>query len=184
MPEQNLLRADHKEVDNILDQVFAALERGDQRRALARLDYFWARLAMHIRAEHLHLFPSILGVTSSCGGVEEDDTAKAPSVERTIEQLRADHNFFMSELAGAVRAMREMRDDNNGGSLRDLVEVKERIEKIGRRLITHNAIEESQVYPLVESVLSPAEAAEIHRKMKLELGNLPPRFVDDAEVER
>lgn len=176
MPEQDPLSADHEEVGKILDHTFAALERGDRQHASERLDYLWARLAMHIRAEHLHLFPALLKAASL------DDNAAA--LEGVIEQLRADHNFFMQELALAVKTMGEVLDDDNGGSMMDLVEVKERMKNLGRRLITHNDIEESRVYPLVELLLSSDEAAEIRRKMKSELDNLPPRFIEDAETER
>jgi hemerythrin superfamily protein len=179
MLEPDLLSRDHNDIDKITDQVFAALEVGDHQQGLTRLDYFWARLAMHIRAEHLHLFPALLKAPLPKSANNEKAIGNVESLEGVIKQLRGDHNFFMSELAEAVKMMRTMQDDHDGDPL-PLREVKERLERVGRRLITHNDIEESQVYPLVESLLSPDEAAEILRKIKRELDTLPARFVDDA----
>ena len=55
-----LLADDHSAVDKLLLSVRAALEAQDASRSHAALDLFWARLAVHIRAEHLHLFPAVL----------------------------------------------------------------------------------------------------------------------------
>ena len=53
----------------------------------------WARLAVHIRTEHLHLFPAI--------------ARRVNAAERAIDRLRADHDFFMRELAQAIAILRE-----------------------------------------------------------------------------
>lgn len=162
----------------MLEKVFVALLEGDSRRAFARLDYFWARLAMHIRAEHLHLFPVLLGA------VEKKDAANATGVKNMIGQLRADHNFFMIELAGALETMREFVKVAVADKPPHLGEVIERIENIRCRLITHNGIEEFRIYPLADVLLSPDEAVELGSKMKRELDNLPPRFMHDTETAR
>lgn len=169
----NLLIHDHSELDKLLEEVFAGLQKGDQSRAFARLDYFWARLAMHIRAEHLHLFPALLKRNSR---VNEKRTANASLIESLIDQLREDHNFFMSELTEAMKTMRLIVGDDNSGSLLDPIEVKMRLENVSHRLTIHNDIEEARVYPLAESVLSPDEVAEIRGRIKKELDRLPPRF--------
>ena len=57
---KDLLISDHLELDTILGQLFSALDKGAAGEVYQNLDFFWARLAMHIRAEHLHLFPAIL----------------------------------------------------------------------------------------------------------------------------
>jgi hypothetical protein len=88
------LSNDHAELGKLLGEVRDALEAGDITRSHSRLDLFWARLAMHIRAEHLHLFPAILQ------GLKEPPRVNAgmPShseVLSAIEKLRSDHDFFM-----------------------------------------------------------------------------------------
>ena len=57
---EDLLGKDHKQLDRLLGAVRAALEGENCVEAFQTLDLFWARLAMHIRAENLHLFPSVL----------------------------------------------------------------------------------------------------------------------------
>lgn len=170
--QDNLLADDHSQLAGMLDEIFAALQNGDQVRSFAELDMFWARLAMHIRAEHVHLFPALLKTVLT-------DNVATQSVEMVIERLRADHNFFMGELAETIKTMREIPRENDGGSLPNLAAVKERLENVGRRLVIHNDIEESQIYPLADLVLVPDEAARIRGNMKRELEKLPPRFADD-----
>jgi hypothetical protein len=55
------LADDHAEVDELIQLLFVALDDKDTTLSFERLDLLWARLAVHIRAEHLCLFPSILG---------------------------------------------------------------------------------------------------------------------------
>ena len=54
------LSHDHHEVSEILKQLLAALHNKDVGATYSGLDLLWARLAVHIRAEHLHLFPIVL----------------------------------------------------------------------------------------------------------------------------
>lgn len=183
MEPDNLLADDHSKLDKLFEAILVALGKGDYAYAFTTLDYFWARLAMHIRAEHLHLFPALLETGVRKSADNEKRIAKDQSVESVIEQLRADHNFFMSELAGVIKTMRLiLADDNSDSSLDDLAVVKERLGNVRDRLITHNEIEEARVYPLVESSLLPEEAASLRHKMKKELDNVPPRFVDNSET--
>ncbi len=171
-----MLGNDHTELDALLEDTFAALAGGDHSAVFARLDYFWARLAMHIRAEHLHLFPAILH-----SQVEEQPVGEA-SIDVLIEQLRVDHNFFMTELAGAVKTMREILQNVIDDPLPRLTEVKHRLKSVRIRLVVHNDIEEARVYPLMGTSLSRADSAEIYAEMKRELDNLPPRFIDHANT--
>ena len=72
---EDILEADHGELDSLLARVFAAIEAGDRDETYRSLDFFWARhstgawssmgsrrfwagLAMHIGAEQLWLFPA------------------------------------------------------------------------------------------------------------------------------
>jgi hypothetical protein len=54
------LTADHLSLDKLLQQLHLALANNDLEESRTKLDLFWARLAVHIRAEHLHLFPMVL----------------------------------------------------------------------------------------------------------------------------
>src|SRR4026209_3045759 len=105
-PSQRLAH-DHTELDNLLKQLQQALADSDLEASHAKLDLFWARLAVHIRAEHLHLFPTVLGRLAS----NSADPAFSPTfsdAETSIEQLRADHDFFMHALAQAIGRLRDL----------------------------------------------------------------------------
>ncbi len=56
---QPFLAHDHSELDDTREELTAALDDGDTERALQWLDLFWARLAIHIRAENIQLFPTL-----------------------------------------------------------------------------------------------------------------------------
>jgi len=179
--QDNLLSDDHSEIDRLLDVIFEELYNGYLPSAYANVDYFWARLAMHIRAEHIHLFPALIKAALQTGSGSEKQTASALLIESLIVRLREDHNFFMSELAGVVKIIRFAQDTENHLLSANLVEeVKERLTNVRLRLITHNDIEETRVYPLVELTLSQNEAAEIFGRMKKELNNLPHRFINEV----
>ena len=66
----SVLADDRWEIDILIGDLSAALEEGEKSQAFARPDLLWARLAVHIRAEHLCLFPSILEthLSNTCGG--------------------------------------------------------------------------------------------------------------------
>ena len=108
-----MLATDHAELDGLLDELFAAFEAGVVRHIYQRLDLFWARLAMHIRAEHLHLFPAVLEACLT--GKQISRRATAPEVARDkISALQKDHNFFMRELVSAIKQTRELLRETNG----------------------------------------------------------------------
>ena len=73
--------------------------------------------------------------------------------------------------------MRQIIADPDRVELSRLVEVKERIENVHRRLIVHNVKEETKIYSLIDRLLVPDAAIMLRTKMKRELDNLPPRFV-------
>ncbi len=169
--QENLLEADHADIDDVLEQANAALGHADTKRAFTKLDYFWARLAMHIRAEHLHLFPALTEASRLL------DTAEAAAIKNWIEDLHEDHNFFMREMIVARKTMRQIVADPDSDDLSRLGEVKVRIENVHRRLIVHNEKEESGIYPLADRLLVPDAAIILRTKIRRELDNLPPRFV-------
>jgi len=69
---------DHIALDEVLKQLKEMLTGGDIEASHARLDLFWARLAVHIRAEHLHLFPVVLNRLSDITA----GAAGAPTIAR------------------------------------------------------------------------------------------------------
>ena len=160
-PTPFVLSDDHREVDLLLADALENLRLGNGLEAFQALDLFWARLAMHIRAEHLHLFPAVLNTS-------HPDS----EVPQTLEALRRDHDFFMHELADAIKAMRAMNTANEADVMRDALNSVEAIE---RRLVEHNAIEEETVYPLQVS-LPAAESEKLLRSIDKEIQNLPPRL--------
>ena len=169
----DLLADDHREIDLILDELFAAFEKHDAAEIYQKLDFFWARLAMHIRAENLHLFPMILEAAQSD---EPNGLPSSPDLVReSIRQLENDHNFFMLELGNAIKQMREIRENNRQNKNEKLVDLQAKINVLRERLERHNELEESGVYFWAEA-LTPADAAVLRAKIQKELENLPPRF--------
>jgi hemerythrin superfamily protein len=173
-----VLSNDHAELDALLEEIFAALDTGDTRHSFQRLDLFWARLAMHIRAEHLHLFPKILAAVEERKTTGENGQClPAPEKARMfIEELRADHDFFMRELASAVKQMRRLPDSNEQTASQILLDTRKKLAAIKRRLERHNRIEESQIYQWADEILNLSERAALDHKIKEELENMPPRF--------
>jgi hypothetical protein len=163
------LARDHQDLDSLLDELRAALETGELREIYRRLDLFWARLAIHIRAEHLHLFPAVLYALS-----RPEDVAQA---QNTIEALRRDHDFFMHELARAIGAMRGLLKTMDRQVIDgELQSVRTRIAAVRERLSAHNSIEENQVYLWPGRLLNEVEQAALSERVEMELRRIPPRF--------
>jgi hemerythrin-like domain-containing protein len=171
-----LLTHDHSDLDELLDRIFAAFEGSDTEQVYQTIDVFWARLAMHIRAEHLHLFPAILGALESSKHPKENRVPNFEVVRKVIASLHEDHDFFMGELAGAIKQMRDLREKDNKDSANRLLTVRETITVIKGRLETHNEREETDVYGWAERLLNQSELADLNGRMQKELDNLPPRF--------
>lgn len=144
----NLLSDDHAELDGLLKDVFTALNAGDNAAAFEKLDLFWARLAMHIRAEHLHLFPAILEHCQHKLSISSD-------IRDKIKLLRHDHDFFMREVAQTVKSMREISEEN---AARTRIEIRARLRDIEKRLNEHNRMEEMEVYPLMQELTACRES--------------------------
>src|SRR5690242_4134902 len=107
MAQSTLLAHDHSELDAALADFVSALADGDAPRSLDALDLFWARLAVHIRAENLHLFPALLRAADAVRGSTPDASLPQPTeIRNLVAQLREDHDFFMIELAAAVKQLR------------------------------------------------------------------------------
>lgn len=167
---------DHAALADVLKQLQLALETGDVRDSHAKLDLFWARLAVHIRAEHLHLFPAIINGLSDRTAVHSG----SPTLDQgrlAIERLREDHDFFMKGLARAVGTLRDLlkatdRHDTAGA----ITTVRDAVLEIEKRLIIHNELEENKVYRWATTILSRQDQADLATRINAELGHSPSRF--------
>ena len=170
------LADDHSALDEVLREFRKALDTDDVAASRARLDLFWARLAVHIRAEHLHLFPAIINGLSNV----TDGQTVAPTRNEgrlAVERLRADHDFFMHELAQATGILRDLVQATDRRAIdAGMRVVREAVLEIEKRLIIHNELEESQIYRWAETILSDQEQAELATRINAELANRPPRF--------
>jgi hemerythrin superfamily protein len=167
------LSDDHRAVDELLKQLLAALNNKDVDESHAKLDLLWARLAVHIRAEHLHLFPAIISRSKEMVvGEVFSDYNQAQSV---VDKLRIDHDFFMRELARSIAVLRELHNGVPGNEAK-LSAIGDTVQEIERRLIVHNQIEEKQIYLWASTILTKAEQIELATRINAELENLPQRF--------
>ena len=171
------LAHDHAALNGLLSELCLALESGEVQQIHSRLDLFWARLAMHIRAEHLELFPAIL--RSLRGDLKHTGSAPALTVvQNSIKELRLDHDFFMHELAGAIKTVRGFGQTTERQFVdKQLEDVRTRIAAVEERLSPHNKLEEEGVYLWIGELLSNAEQSELAARLREELEKMPPRFV-------
>jgi len=161
------LSEDHHALGEVLDQLLAALANKDLSESYAKLDLFWARLAVHIRAEHLHLFPAI--------------EAGVGALKPELDGLRADHDFFMRVLAGAIGILRELPGSIvTSGDEAKFAAVRETVREVEKRLATHDEIEEGQIYRWSSIILTQPEQLELLSRSNAELENRPPRFSADV----
>jgi hypothetical protein len=134
-------------------------------------------LAVHIRAENLCLFPAILNAPTKLFRAG-DGMPSVEEVRASIESLRSDHNFFMDELARAVKTSRETLA--NAQSPQHLTEqfetIRKRLDSVSLRLESHNALEEDRVYQWPGLILATAELEDLTGALRRELDNLPGRF--------
>lgn len=172
------LQNDHHDLDILLADAFSEIDTGDLTSTFDHLDLFWARLAVHIRAEHLHLFPVIIETFPSAGTAAMiSDEFGSP--DAAIRRLRDDHNFFMRRLGHAVRTLREHASESTTASIPPdmLSGIRSDLDAIAARLLEHNRIEEEYIYPLAEKLLGEDQFANLCREIRKELANLPSRFV-------
>ena len=154
---------DHAAVDKVLQQCLTALRDSDLELAYNKLDLFWARLAVHIRAEHLHLFPTVL---SSLENAEE--------AQAVVAELRRDHDFFMHELAVAIEVMREL--PKQPVVAEGLSKVTKIVLEVQQRLVKHNELEENQIYRWATTFLNSEQQANLATLITTELQKRPSRF--------
>lgn len=171
-----LMREDHESLARLLADLRIALDQPDTQRAFHLLDLFWARLAVHIRAENTCLFPAILNAPS-----EQFTRARGlPTISKareTIARLRSDHNLFMDELSRAVKAMRSVLGDTDESNTSVVLErVRHSLVKLAAGLAEHNALEENAVYEWPLALFTESELDRMRDSVRLEIENIPPRF--------
>jgi hypothetical protein len=171
---EKLLVTDHSELDLLLQRTFEAMESGDAELTYRKLDLFWARLAMHIRSEHLHLFPALLKLSHNPGaaGLSAEESIR---IQELIELLHDDHDYFMRQLLAVIKTMRAAQgplDDETEGNWR---ECRSSLETVRDRLAVHNTIEELEAYPMAARLLSIRDQKELAERLSNEITNLPPR---------
>ncbi len=174
----SILEHDHEQIAILLRNLETALSRNDADQGHEELDLFWARLAIHIRAEHLCLFPAIL--TAPRKLFEKSNISSYDEAEALVEKLRVDHNFFMDELAKATKTFREIRATQVRASyiLEELGTIRARVAAVSLRLVSHNAFEEDGLYRWPALILNDSDLESLNLAMKRELKNLPPRFAN------
>lgn len=160
------LHDDHREVDDLLIAAISSLDSADVSQALHDLDVFWARLAMHIRAEHLHLFKKL---------IEKREQIDLEGLTDIIDGLRHDHDFFMRELSSMIKLLREA-NSNVDHAPEYLSSCRPKLEAVRDRLEVHNKIEEETIYPLAETKLESGELEALSGLIQKEIDNLPPRL--------
>lgn len=168
---KELLEKDHESLSVLLSDFKQKLIVRDLRGAHDALDLFWARLAMHIRAEHLCLFPAIENAQTELFG---RDVPAVKDVHETIEQLREDHSFFMERLAHAMQIVRAIFEGE--ALLKQLDEVESIVAAVEARLEQHNEVEEREVYRWPVALLTESELSKLETDSQKQLENLPPRF--------
>ncbi|HKR58656.1 MAG TPA: hemerythrin domain-containing protein [Pyrinomonadaceae bacterium] len=171
------LAHDHAELDKLLGELRSALDGGDAKQVHHALDLFWARLAVHIRAEHLGLFPAVSRVLERKFEVGPEGPSLMDA-QSLIAELRRDHDFFMRELSRAIASVRRcMAAPDQGLWAKELVRVKERIAAVTDRLVNHNKLEEQGIYLWAGTLLNQQEQSDLAARVRDELGTMPPRFV-------
>lgn len=172
---------DHAELGDLLAELRASLEAREVARSHAALDLFWARLAIHIRAEHLHLFPAILHALSGSLISVIEGSPSLNDAQNAIESLRRDHDFFMHELSRSIILVREsVTIADQQVAARELEAVRARVAAVAARLENHNRVEERGIYLWIGSLLSEAEQGALAGRIQEELAKMPPRFAANS----
>ena len=175
-----MLAHDHSEINLLLEIALAKLRSNDSALAFRSLDLFWARLAVHIRAEHLHLFPAVVAESRDTS-VNNPSLPDRNQIEVAVERLLDDHEFFMRELAAAIQIVRSLgKSSDTRIDLEGLKNIQNTVTQIEKRLEIHNELEENEVYLWVGTVLSETKQSELATKVAQELANRPPRFSTEA----
>ena len=170
---ESLLEDDHASLGQLLIELDAELAKPNIAPAFKLLDLFWARLAVHIRAENLHLFPALANAPASLftgrGSLPTFEEA-----QNVVARLRSDHDFFMKELAEMIKVMREI--GSQPIPLEEVEVLRRRLSEIAKRLETHNRLEERHAYTWPSLLFDETTTDKLRDCLRHELENLPSRF--------
>jgi len=171
-------KKEHQMMDEVLGDLATLLQKEDVEWSFELLDLFWRQLTVHIRAENVCLFPTILNAPREIFG--KNGLPDFEEVKVAIDQLRADHNFLVDQLSQALRLLRELLNSTDAPPA-DVVtnsigEIRARIMAVSERLRSHAELEEEQVYKWPELILSP-EQLETLQEAFLREGDTIPRNV-------
>lgn len=175
-----LMGKDHEALGELLQRLDSTLEKHELMTSFESLDLFWARLAVHIRAENIRLFPAILNPRQEAFGAA---LPPLEEVQSTIQQLRVDHNFFMDELSDAAQTMRQLVKAevyDQPKLVMELSRIRDHLDAVSTRLKAHNEVEEEQVYGWPALILSRSELRILEDVLKREIKNLPPRLTRNS----
>jgi Hemerythrin HHE cation binding domain len=168
-----ILEDDHQSLSHLFIELDGELAKANMARSFELLDLFWARLAMHIRAENLHLFPSLANA-SAAKFTGQENLPTLNGAQETLGRLREDHDFFMKELGSLIKQMRLTA--NQRVSTDDIEELRQRLSVLRERLDEHNRVEEEHVYNWPTLLFDQRTLTELAEHINHELNNLPPRF--------
>lgn len=176
MESSKSLAEDHAALATQFERFFKLLGEHRLKEAWELLDYLWARLAVHIRAEHHQLFPALRALPAG----EFTGTNGMPTLEErdeALKTLREDHDYFMDELTWAVKTLKRVSEvPGDAGERGALEEIRHRVAGVVERLAPHNQLEEQAVYLWPDRVLGEKELEALAHAMQQDLDNLPPRF--------
>jgi hypothetical protein len=170
----SLLEDDHESLAQLLAELDAELAEPNIARAFELLDLFWARLAIHIRAESLHLFPALANAPAAVF-TGKGSLPTSEEAHNLLLRLRSDHDFFMKELAQTIKVMREIADKQQVDA-KDIEDVRQRMIIIKKRLEVHNRLEEKRAYTWPVMIFDEPTVARLRERLQHELENLPQRF--------
>jgi len=173
-PAGSLLEDDHASLGQLLTELDAELAKPNIARGFELLDLFWARLAVHIRAENLHLFPALANASRSLF-TGKGSLPTSEEAHNVLRRLRLDHDFFMNELALTIKASRAI----GGRELAPCEEIeglRQRMTNVRGRLETHNYLEEELAYVWPSLLFDVQTVAALSDRLRHELENLPTRF--------
>lgn len=171
------LATDHQSLALLLENFETALAAGEFGQAFELLDLFWARLAMHIRAENVSLFPAILEASAKR---PEPARPSHEEVQDTIKGLRTDHDFLMDSLGAAIKTMRMLLTDPENKKSERVRAVRDSVATVKERLARHNLIEEQEVYRWPGLMLDSEDLTKLVLGVRLQIENLPARFRKSA----
>jgi hypothetical protein len=175
---RRLLADDHIALDKLQGELKSALRAGDIEATHLRLDMFWSRLAVHIRAEHLQLFPAVIDALT-ISSRSQTFGLTLTEARSTIEKLRSDHDFFMNELGQAIKILRALSHEDHETLDHGMNSVRSTMIEIEKRFVIHNELEETKIYAWTTTILNSQEQTDLATRIGIELANRPPRFALD-----